>query len=94
MAKILPKAANSKNEGQCCTARVQLRINLKDNSYQNIQSQLIQDQRPKFLPQILDVLEEGALVIRDQGYFKSVVCSSKKSSRRSILSCPYVGTNV
>ncbi|MEZ4985365.1 MAG: hypothetical protein R2795_10070 [Saprospiraceae bacterium] len=77
---------HSKNEGQCATARVQLRINLKDNSYQNIQVNSFRDNDQSFAHQILDVLEEGALVIRDQGYF--VLSVFKKSSRRKHSSCP------
>ncbi|MEZ4985688.1 MAG: hypothetical protein R2795_11735 [Saprospiraceae bacterium] len=46
------------------------------------------------MPTRFEVLEEGALVIRDQGYF--VLSVFKKSSRRKHSSCPvYVlGQNV
>lgn len=93
LAKFYP-GPHSKNEGQCATARVQLRINLKDNSYQNIQVNSFRDNDQSFAHQILDVLEEGALVIRDQGYFVLSVFKKIIEKKAFFLSRLRFGTNV
>jgi hypothetical protein len=68
LVKFYPGAHSKKNE-QCATARVQLRINLKDDAYENIEVKSFRDNDQSFAHQILEVLEAGDLVIRDQGYF-------------------------
>lgn len=85
---------HSKNNEPCATARVQLRVNIKNDSYEHIEVKAYRDNDQSFAHHILKVLEAGALVIRDQGYFVLSVFKEIIKKEAFFLSRLRFGTHV
>ncbi|MGH1435334.1 MAG: IS4 family transposase [Lewinella sp.] len=85
---------HSKKHGKCATARVQLRMNLLDDSYEGIDVESYRDNDQSFAHRIMEVLQAGSLVIRDQGYFVLSAFKAIMEKDAFFLSRLRYGTNV
>lgn len=54
--------------GKAATAKIQLRLELKSGTYSNLSLKHFRNNDQSFAPDILKILNEGDLVIRDLGY--------------------------
>lgn len=85
---------HSKTHGECATARVQLRINLLDDSYEGIAVESYRNNDQSFAHRIVEVLQAGSLVIRDQGYFVLSAFKAIMEKEAFFLSRLRPGTNI
>ena len=67
LAKALPGSYSSR--GEVATGRIQFRTELKSGSAAHFDIQSYRDNDQKYAKRILDILQEGDLIIRDLGYF-------------------------
>ena len=85
---------HSKTHDECATARVQLRMNLLDDSYEGICVQSYRNNDQSFAHQIVQALQAGSLVIRDQGYFVLSAFKAIMEKEAFFLSRYRYGTNL
>ena len=85
---------HSKTHGESATARIQLRMDLLGDSYEGVYLKNYRENDQSFAHEIVDELEGGELVIRDQGYFVLSAFRAIAEKKAFFLSRLRYGTNV
>jgi len=93
---LFPFYKGSSNQHTDCQAigKVQLRVNIKNNNYENIELMSFRDTDAKYASKLLEIILPGDLVLRDLGYWKKEIFTKIHNAKAFFLSRLKLSVNI
>jgi len=88
------KGSSNQHSGNQATGKVQLRVNIKDNNYENIELMSFRDSDAKYASKLLEMILPGDLILRDLGYWKKEIFTAIHKAEAFFLSRLKLSVNI